>query len=396
MKISSLAKPTAAALALTFCGTHYISAQENGSSQTSAAEQADSANEASDNDSKKDQEAKVCPICGLRVEAKQDDPKGLKVTDVKPDSAADKAGIKKGDTLVSISDQQIDSADEMHKLMSDQQQKSEEAKVNVKLLRDEEEQQVTLTLQSQDAQQAAREQAKKEAQAKEDQAKKDQAEKDAQADQEQAETDQKEAMDDEKSSDAEQSDKADAGSGEDSDESNDGKEKNDNDKKMGDANKQASIGVTLDPSPFQVGEGVRISSVYTNGPAQQAGLKTGDRILKVDGKDISSVKDLQDSVDKMDPDHKAKFTVMVDGEKDSVEIVVASKAETIKRAMVENQPSSNQSAEAFNADQTLSQTLTEIRDELRDLRQRVDAMENGDKDGDRRDEEETDSASQDQ
>lgn len=157
------------------------------------------------------------------------------------------------------------------------------------------------------------------------------------------------------------------------------------------SNKQASIGATLDPSPSQNGEGVRISSVYTNGPAQRAGLKTGDRILKVDGEDISSVKDLQNSVDKMDPDHKAKITVMVDGEMDSMEIVVASKAETIKRAMVGNQPTAYQRADGVAADQTLSQTLKDIRDELRDLRQRVEDIEKTANGSDRNDEIKNDS-----
>lgn len=365
MRISSLAKPTAAALALTFCGTHIVSAQENGTVQTPSVEQTDNQNRSSDGDAKHDHSNDTCPICGLRVDDKQDDAKGLKVADVKPDSAADKAGIKKGDTLVSIGDTPIDSAEQMHQLMSDQQQKSDEAKLNVNLLRGESEQQVTLTLQTQDAQKENSDQAAKEAEAKKDQAKRDA----------QAEKDKAEAMEKENKSEADQRDK-------------DSQKTSDAEKNKVDANKQASIGVTLDPSPSQEGEGVRISSVYTNGPAQQAGLKTGDRILKVDGKEISSVKELQDSIDEMDPDHKAKITVMIDGEEDSLDIVVASKAETIKRAMVGNQSTAGGAAAA---NQTLSQTLTEIREELRDLRQRVEAMEKGDSASDRKDDSDAES-----
>lgn len=397
MKISSLAKPTAAALALTFCGTHFVAAQENGSVQKPATEQADNANKASNADAKKDRKNAVCPICGLRVEDKQDDAKGLKVVSVKPDSAADKAGIKKGDTLVSINDQGVDSSDQMHKLMSDQQQKSEEAKVDVKLLRGEEDQQVTLTLKSQDAQKADSDQAKKNAQAKKDQAKKDQAKKDAQAKQD-AQVKMDQAKKDQANQDAKgKKDQAevmqkDAKSADKQARKEADKKREDNDKKkQDDANKQASLGVTLDPSPSQSGEGVRISSVYTNGPAQQAGLKTGDRILKVDGKKITSVKELQDSIDKMDPDHKAKITVMADGEEEALDIVVASKAETIKRAMVDNQSATTPSTDGVDTDQTLSQTLTEIRNELRDLQKRVDAMENDDDDGDRDEKDNSDS-----
>lgn len=71
MKISSLAKPTAAALALTFCGTHYVSAQENDSVRTSAAEQANSKDQVAEDDDEKDQRSETCSICGMRVEAKQ-------------------------------------------------------------------------------------------------------------------------------------------------------------------------------------------------------------------------------------------------------------------------------------------------------------------------------------
>lgn len=352
MKLSSLVRPTAVALAITLGGTSYVAAQDNAdpnaaSQQDTNAQQSDAKQSSEDksHDATADKDARQasCPVCGLKVENAKDDSKGVRVVDVKPGSPADQAGVKKDDVLVSINDKDVKSSQQLRKMMSKLQKKSEQSTVKVALQHDGEDRQLTLTLKSKDEQASSDDQASHDSQS----------------------TDMKDRKKPNKKQDAGKNAKT-------SD-----KRKAENDAAE-DANKQASLGVTLDPAPAQNdGRGVRISSVYTNGPAQKAGLKTGDRILKVDGKEVSSVSELQDSIDKMAPDQNAKISVMVDGQEKEFDIELVSKAETIQRAMVGNQPAIRQPAVGA-VDQSLAQTLAEIRNELRELRQRVDAIDNDD------------------
>ncbi len=332
MKISPFVKPSAAALAIALCSGPYVAAQDNGNGQNTANQQADAANKSTDADHA------TCPVCGLSVENAKDDSKGVKVVNVKSESPADKAGVKKGDVIVSVNDNDVNTSEQLHNLMSKQQKKSEQSTVKVGLQRNGADRQVTLTLKSKD------EQASNEGDAKND-------------------SKATKMENGQKSSDQRDRDQ---------------NRKNRDKKEQDNAKKHASLGVTLDPAPQQFGEGVRISSVYTNGPAQKAGLKTGDRILKVDGKDVSSVKELQDSIDGMAPDHTAKIRVMVDGEQKDLDIQMVSKAETIQRAMVGINQAVTQPANQMESEQTVSETLREIRNELRELRERVESIERDD------------------
>ncbi len=287
------------------------------------------AQENNQNREQNSQDRASCSICGLTVEKANGDQQGLKIVDVVSGSPADEAGLEKGDVLISVDDESIDSADQLKKQMMQHQRQSSEANVRVKVRRDDRNRQVTLTL-----------------------------------------------------------DQADRSNNEDS------------------ANDQASLGVTLDSSFQGQGRGVRISSVYTNSPADRAGLKTGDRILKVDGKSVSNVQDVVRTIQQMNPNESAELTVIANGEQEELDIQLTSRAETIQRAMVDrgrfsrgdinrgasgyptnqtigNRTIGNQSTSQFRSqnpqvgsNESLTQVLTGIRQELQQLRQQIKQLEN--------------------
>ncbi len=69
------------------------------------------------------------------------------------------------------------------------------------------------------------------------------------------------------------------------------------------------------------GSGVLIDSVNEDSPAEDAGLKSGDVILKIDGKDVSSAADLKAEISKHLPGERVDLTVERDG--DTIDIRVA-------------------------------------------------------------------------
>ena len=74
---------------------------------------------------------------------------------------------------------------------------------------------------------------------------------------------------------------------------------------LSDAQKAApNTGATF----YDTGAGVAVRSIYTNGPAQKAGLNSGDIILKANDQPVSSSGALNAMIAKMQPGSSVKFT----------------------------------------------------------------------------------------
>jgi len=62
-------------------------------------------------------------------------------------------------------------------------------------------------------------------------------------------------------------------------------------------------------NPNYRGDGVMISGVYDGGPGQNAGIRSGDIIKKVNGMKVDKIKDMQDIIGKSKPGDLVSFQI---------------------------------------------------------------------------------------
>ncbi len=107
--------------------------------------------------------------------------------------------------------------------------------------------------------------------------------------------------------------------------------------------KRSKIGVYIQPltpelaKHFGVKKGVLVSQVQKGGPAEKAGIKPGDIIIAVNGKEVEDVNDLQKLIMRNPPGTKVKITVIRNGKKKDIEVVTTSweEEEDVKGSMQE-------------------------------------------------------------
>jgi serine protease Do len=83
---------------------------------------------------------------------------------------------------------------------------------------------------------------------------------------------------------------------------------------------QPQLGLTLAPAASVAGagnEGVVITEVEPNGPAAERGMQSGDVILEVGGKKVSSPADVRDAVNTARKENKANVLVRMKRENNS-------------------------------------------------------------------------------
>jgi predicted metalloprotease with PDZ domain len=83
-----------------------------------------------------------------------------------------------------------------------------------------------------------------------------------------------------------------------------------------------------------VTEGVWISEVTDESPAEKAGLEDGDIIVAFDGKPVSSASDLQKAVKARKPGDKVDISVVRDGKKQNLSATLAPRRDMEKRVIV--------------------------------------------------------------
>ena len=96
---------------------------------------------------------------------------------------------------------------------------------------------------------------------------------------------------------------------------------------------RGSIGVQFNavPNPavarvYGVNSGVTIASVTPNGPAEKAGLKTGDTIVSVNGKPIKNGDELVAEISALKPGTTAKLGYVRNGKESTAEVTIADRA----------------------------------------------------------------------
>ncbi len=96
---------------------------------------------------------------------------------------------------------------------------------------------------------------------------------------------------------------------------------------------RGSIGVQFNavPNPavarvYGVSSGVTIADITPNGPAEKAGLKVGDTITSVNGKDVKSGDELVSDISALKPGTTAKLGYIRNGKSTSTEVTIADRA----------------------------------------------------------------------
>ena len=96
---------------------------------------------------------------------------------------------------------------------------------------------------------------------------------------------------------------------------------------------RGSIGVQFNavPNPavarvYGVNSGVTIASITPNGPAEKAGLKTGDTIVSVNNKPVKNGDELVAEISAIKPGTQAKIGYVRNGKESTVEVTIADRA----------------------------------------------------------------------
>jgi C-terminal processing protease CtpA/Prc len=84
----------------------------------------------------------------------------------------------------------------------------------------------------------------------------------------------------------------------------------------------AALGVLLSE---RAGQGVRIRDTLTGSPAEKAGLRSGDKIVKIDDKKMSSYSDVIRFMNRVQPGQSAKIIVQRNGEEKTLPVTFASR-----------------------------------------------------------------------
>lgn len=95
-------------------------------------------------------------------------------------------------------------------------------------------------------------------------------------------------------------------------------------------------------------KGVLVNNVMKDTPAERAGLKRGDIILKYNGKPVKEVTALQDLVAQTEPKKKATLKVWRGNKEELFDLVIGEMPNEIKEARGKNEPESGVSGEAEN------------------------------------------------
>jgi len=133
---------------------------------------------------------------------------------------------------------------------------------------------------------------------------------------------------------------------------------------------RGSIGIEFNaqPSPaiqrvYGVGTGVTISNVVAGSPAEQAGLKVGDTIISVDGKEVKSGDELVAEIASRKPGSKAKIGYVRNSKKDEATVTVADRSKLFASRLGDEEQSD---AEETPKESKLGATVRAVTPELAD------------------------------
>ncbi len=132
------------------------------------------------------------------------------------------------------------------------------------------------------------------------------------------------------------------------------------------------LGVQIQTVTEEIGEtlgldtprGALVGDVSPSGPAENAGIKSGDVILKFDGKDIAEMRDLPKVVADTPVDKEVPVVILRKGKEETITVKVGRLEDSDKEVASSEQPAQEDEAPA-DTDKVLGLTLREITPEDR-------------------------------
>jgi S1-C subfamily serine protease len=70
------------------------------------------------------------------------------------------------------------------------------------------------------------------------------------------------------------------------------------------------------------GPGVQLGGVVPGSPAEAAGLRAGDVLLRIDGEEIAGLREFSDLLRSLEPGRRVEATLLRDGEEITVPVTV--------------------------------------------------------------------------
>ncbi|MFZ0687027.1 MAG: Do family serine endopeptidase [Terriglobales bacterium] len=112
---------------------------------------------------------------------------------------------------------------------------------------------------------------------------------------------------------------------------------------------RGSIGIEFSPNPNPAiehiyGSGVTVQNVTSGSPAETAGLKVGDTIIAVDGKDVKTGDELVADIASRKPGSKAKLTYIRNGKKEETTVTIADRSKLFAARLGEEDENQNEEA----------------------------------------------------
>ena len=109
---------------------------------------------------------------------------------------------------------------------------------------------------------------------------------------------------------------------------------------------RGSIGIEFAAQPNPAiarvyGSGVTVSNVIAGSPAEQAGLKVGDTITAVDGKDVKGGDELVSDIASRRPGSKAKLAFIRNGKKEETTVTIADRSKLFASRLGEEEEGQN-------------------------------------------------------
>jgi len=90
---------------------------------------------------------------------------------------------------------------------------------------------------------------------------------------------------------------------------------------------RAALGVQLGESS----RGVRVVNVVPNSPAQQGGIQQGDRILRIDNRDVNSYRDVVHLIGRKNPNDQVTLIVDRNGQQQQIDVALQQREEVFDR-----------------------------------------------------------------